>query len=616
MSLKRFPPFILSRRQMLGAGLGAGAAFVLPGLPAWAQSQGYRSGTAPAGAQTVDLTIAETPFTANGRTGIATTVNGSLPGPLLRFREGEEVTINVSNRLDRGTSIHWHGILLPADMDGVPGLSFRGIGPGRTFTYRYRLKQAGTYWYHSHSGLQEQSGHYGPLVVDPAGADPIPSDREHVILLSDWTFENPEAVFAKLKKMSDYYNRQQPTVGDFFRLAKKKGLGQAFKDRMMWGTMRMMPSDIADVTGETYTYLMNGHSAAANWTGLFAPGERVRLRFINGSAMTYFNVRIPGLTMTVVQADGQDVAPVEVDEFQIGVAETFDVVVTPREDAAYTVMAESMDRSGYVRGTLAPRMGMAAAVPPLREPPKRTMADMGMDMAGMDMDGMDMSHGDMKGMDMSSDSMPGMDHGSMDHGDHTAMDMSSMSPKAVKEIPPPAVERGPGVANVAESTSDRLAEPGTGLKDVGHRVLVYADLKSAHAWKRRPPDRHMELHLTGNMERYMWSFDGIKFSEVKGPILFRHGERMRLTMVNDTMMEHPIHLHGMWMELDAGYGDRNPRKHTISVKPAERLSVEIEADAPGDWAFHCHLLYHMHAGMFRVVRVGPGDVAEAGETFG
>jgi CopA family copper-resistance protein len=601
----RRPPFLApTRRRLLGTGLGL--AFTLPGLPAWAQ-HGHAPDTAEAAeGRTVNLAIAEVAVAAGGRRATATTVNGTLPGPCLRFREGETAIIDVTNHLDRDTSIHWHGILLPADMDGVPGVSFPGIRPGETFRYRYTLRQSGTYWYHSHSGLQEQTGLYGPLIVDPAGADPIAADREHVVLLSDWTFESPQHIFATLKKMGDYYNRQQPTVGDFFRMAGEKGLGAALRERMRWGRMRMSPADIADVGGATYTYLMNGRSAAANWTGLFQPGERVRLRIINGASMTYFNLRIPGLPMTVVQADGNAVQPVTVDEFQIGPAETLDVIVEPRTDEAFTVMAESMDRSGFVRGTLAPRLGMEAAVPALRDPPRRSMADMGMDHGAMD-------HGTMAGMDHMAMEDMAMDHASMDHGsmDHASMDHGAMADMAMEDMHHGSMDHGSmhrdGPADMADIYRSRLSEPGTGLENTGHRVLAYADLKAATAEPEPMADREMELHLTGNMERYMWSFDGVKFSEVKGPIHFRHGERVRLSLVNQTMMEHPIHLHGMWMRLDTGHGARNPRKHTISVKPAERLSVLIEAEAPGDWAFHCHLLYHMEAGMFRVVRVGePG----------
>ena len=602
MSGCRPPLFAPTRRRLLGGGLGAGLAFTLPGLPARAGHEGHApAAAAGAGEHHVHLTIAEASAASGGRRAAATTVNGSLPGPCLRFREGETAVIDVTNRLDRDTSIHWHGILLPADMDGVPGLSFPGIPPGATFRYRYPLKQSGTYWYHSHSGMQEQTGLYGPLIIDPAGADPTQADREHVVLLSDWTFENPERIFANLKKMGDYYNRQQPTVGEFFRMAEEKGLGAALRARLSWGRMRMSPADIADVSGATYTYLMNGRSSAANWTGLFQPGERVRLRIINGSSMTYFNLRIPGLPMTVVAADGNAVRPVTVDEFQIGTAETLDVIVEPQSDEALTIMAESMDRSGFVRGTLAPREGMEAAVPALRPPPRRSMADMGMahgpgEMAGMDHPAMD--HGSMA-----------MHHGSMHHG---TMD----NEMAETAAPPRRIETGPGVANVAAMYRNRLSEPGAGLEDVDHRVLAYAALRAATAEPEPAADREMELHLTGNMERYMWSFDGQKFSEVKEPIPLGHGERLRLHLVNDTMMEHPIHLHGMWMRLDNGSGALNPRKHTISVKPAERLSVLIEADAPGDWAFHCHLLYHMQAGMFRVMRVGGHGMAAAGDTAG
>jgi CopA family copper-resistance protein len=534
------------------------------------------------------------------------TVNGSVPGPLVRLREGETVTIRVTNQLEEVTSIHWHGVLVPHEMDGVPGVSFPGIKPGETFTYRYPVKQSGTYWYHSHSGLQEQAGLYGPLIIDPAEPDPFAYDREYVAMLSDWTFEDPHAVLMKLKKQSDYYNFQQRTIGDFFRDVSEKGWRATISDRLTWGRMRMDPTDILDVTGYTYTYLINGLPPEANWTALFRPGERVRLRVINGSTMSYFNVRIPGLEMTVVQADGQNVEPVTVDEFQIATAETYDVIVEPKEDRAFTIFAESMDRSGYTRGTLAPREGMSAAIPKLRARPLRSMVDMGMDMGDM---------GHMTGMEMDANAKAGGGHA----GHMAGMGMGPGSTAGggqmgaipgMGEIIGPVVARqgpnryGPGNTMVATVERNRLGEPGTGLENVGHRVLVYTDLHSVKPGDdQRQPGREIELHLTGNMDNYMWSFDGQKFSEAMDPIPFNYGERLRFTMVNDTMMEHPIHLHGMFMELDNGSGSRKPRKHTISVKPAERLSLDITADAPGNWALHCHFLYHMEWGMFRVVNV-------------
>jgi len=571
---------MLTRRNLIQSAACAGLLSATQGLlPAWAQSLATPAGPrALEGANGVyDLAIAKQSLEIGGARASATLINQTLPGPLLRFREGKTITLRVANRMEEDTSLHWHGVLLPEQMDGVPGVSFPGITPGQTFTYEYPLKQSGTYWYHSHSGLQEQSGVFGPLIIDPAGDDPVAYDREFVIMLSDWTFEDPDTVFAKLKKSSDYYNYQKRTLADFFRDSADDGLGKTLRKRMMWGRMRMDPTDIADITGITYTYLLNGRASQSNWTGLFRPGERVRLRFINAAAMTYFNVRIPGLEMTVVQADGQNVQPVKVEEFQISVAETYDVIVTPEEDRAYTIFAETMDRVGYARGTLAPRPGMAAAVPELRPPPLRGMADMGMNHEGM---------GGMENMG-----------GTKEHARPPALPKHPATPGG------PSFD-GPGVAMKAIAPTNRLHEPGTGLANVEHRVLVYGDLRSLKPfYDQRPPGREVELHLTGNMERYVWSFDGKKFNEVTGPIAFRHGERLLLTMINNTMMDHPIHLHGMWMELDNGAGKNMPRKHSINVKPGEKLSVVITADAPGRWAFHCHLLYHMRAGMFRVVSV-------------
>lgn len=527
-----------------------------------------------------ELSIGSQTVSIDGRSSHATTINGSLPGPLLRFREGETVTLNVTNNLEEDTSIHWHGLILPADMDGVPQVSFPGIRPGETFIYRYRLKQSGTYWYHSHSGFQEQTGVFGPIIIDPSGYEPIGYDREYVVILSDWLFEDPNRVYAKLKSHSSYYNFQQRTVGDFFNDVARKGLRATVNDRLMWGRMRMDPTDIADITGAAYTYLMNGMSSDSNWTGLFRPGERVRLRFINAAAATYFDVRIPGLKMTVVQADGQNVSPVRVDEFRIAIAETYDVIVEP-VGGAYSIFAETADRSGYARGTLATYPGMSAPIPERRKRPLRTMADMGMMPIGMNMNDGAMSG--MAGMPMAG-KMHGKKKKTYRHG--------------------PDKHGRLGSAMIVQNARSRTGDPGSGLENARHKVLVYDDLRSTNpAYDRRKPGRDIELHLTGIMDRYIWSFDGIKFSDADGPIHFEYGERLRLVLWNDTMMSHPIHLHGMWMELDNGAGPYKPRKHTVNVKPGERLAVEITADAPGNWAFHCHVLYHMEAGMFRVVSV-------------
>ncbi|MGP1353765.1 MAG: copper resistance system multicopper oxidase [Parasphingopyxis sp.] len=579
----------IDRRALLSGALalsgGLAASNLLPG---WARAQDHVHHRPMAAAspgvlsgERIALSIGETPFTVGGRTGHAITVNGTLPAPLIRLREGQNVRIDVTNHLDEDSSIHWHGILLPFQMDGVPGISFPGIRPHETFTYEFPIRQAGTYWYHSHSGLQEAMGHYGPIVIDPAGPDPVAYDREHILVLSDWSFMHPHRIMTRLKQSPDYFNRQQNTLFD--------GRQMSAAQRLQWGGMRMMPSDIADVTGATYTYLVNGHGPQENWTGLFEPGERVRLRIINASAMSIMNVRIPGLPMTVVNADGENVRPVTVDEFQIGVAETYDVIVTPTQPQAYTIVSESIDRSGMGRATLAPRPGMEAAVPPLRDRPTLTMRDMG--MGGMAMDGMD--HAAM-GHDMA-----GMDHGSMDH---------SMRDGSVA----PGVELTPGVDMIAPMPVDRTGDRGLGLDDVPHRVLVYTDLEAlAPNPDPRPPSRELQIHLTGNMERYMWSFDGRRFSEQVEPIRFARDERVRVKLVNDTMMTHPIHLHGFFFELVNGHPGRHPRKHTVNVLPGGFVQFDLTADAPGDWAFHCHLMMHMHAGMFNVVTVRPldGDAA-------
>ena len=570
----------------------------------------------------IDLTIGEQLFRLDDRTGPAMTINGTIPGPIIRLKEGQQVTMHVTNRLKEDTSIHWHGLLLPPVMDGVPGVSFAGIKPGATFTYHFPVKQSGTYWFHSHSGGQELLGMYAPMIIDPIEPEPFRYEREYVVMLSDWSFESSETLFSNLKKQGGYYNFQKRAAGEFLTDVRRMGLWTTIKNYLMWDQMRMDPTDFADVTGYTLTYLMNGLSPAGNWTGLFRPGERVRLRFINAASMTFYDVRIPGLTMTVVQTDGQNVQPVAVDEFRMGVAETYDVIVEPAEDRAYTIFAETMDRSGYARGTLAPRPGMSAEIPARRSRPLRTMEDMGMSMEGMDMGGRTDPHGgmampelepsgDTQKMKLSDDnSHREHDHGVQpEHGLHTKPGMNvgnqgrSKIPGAepVKHGPD---DHGPGNQMVAEYSRNRLGEPGRGLEGSGRRVLLYTDLKSLVPYPdQREPEREIELHLTGSMNRYIWSFNGKKYSEAPDPIRFRYGERVRLTFVNDTMMEHPIHLHGMWMHLENGAGEYLPRKHVVVVKPAERLSVAVTADAPGPWAFHCHLLFHMDAGMFRVIEV-------------
>jgi CopA family copper-resistance protein len=514
----------------------------------------------------------------------------------------------VTNTLDEDTSIHWHGILLPFQMDGVPGISFPGIRPRETFVYEFPIIQAGTFWYHSHSGLQEALGHYGPIIIDPASPDPVDYDREHVLVLSDWSFMHPHQILARLKQSPGYFNYQRTTVAGL--VSGEDRMSAA--DRRMWAEMRMDPRDVLDVSGSTYTYLINGHGPDENWTGLFRPGERVRLRIINASAMSIFNVRIPGLAMTVVQADGENVRPVEVDEFQISVAETYDVIVTPTEERAYTIVSEAIDRSGMGRATLAPRLGMSGEIPPLREVPNLTMRDMGMDMGGMGAMNHDMS-GAMAGMDHSGMDMSGMQMGGMQMGaaGHSASGHSAMNMRD-PENAPPDMAVGVGVQTISPMPQNRMGERPLGLENVDHRVLVYTDLVAlAPNRDRRAPSRTMEIHLTGNMERFMWGFDGRRFSELVEPIRFERNERVRVTLVNDTMMSHPIHLHGHFFELVNGHDGHQPLKHTVNVAPGGKVTFDLTADNPGDWAFHCHLLLHMHAGMFNVVTIRPldGDVS-------
>jgi CopA family copper-resistance protein len=573
----------------------------------------------------IDLTISEQWFRLDGRTGMAMTINGTIPGPVIRLKEGQAVTLRVTNRLKEDTSIHWHGLLLPPNVDGVPGVSFAGIKPGATFTYQFPVKQSGTYWFHSHSSGQELAGMYAPMIIDPIEPEPFRYERDYTLMLSDWSFESYETMFSNLKKDGGYYNFQKRTIGEFLTDVRRMGFWPALQNYLMWDRMRMDPTDFADVTGYTFTYLMNGLSPTGNWTELFRPGERVRLRLINAASMTFFDVRIPGLTMTVVQVDGQNVQPVAVDELRMGVAETYDVIVEPVDDRAYTIFAETMDRSGYARGTLAPRAGMSAEIPARRPRPLRTMADMGMSMGGMDMGDMKDPHGGMTmpEVEPSGDIQTMNPTDDNSHREHTQHGSGTPSVQDRHEMPGMDVgdqgrsripgaepvkhgpdDHGPGNQMVAEYSQNRMGEPGRGLENSGRRVLLYTDLKSLAPYPdQREPEREIELHLTGSMIRYMWSIDGKKYSEAPDPIPFRYGERVRLTFVNDTMMEHPMHLHGMWMHLENGGGAYMPRKHVVVVKPAERLSVAVTADALGLWAVHCHLLFHMDAGMFRIVEV-------------
>lgn len=599
-------PFLFTRRRFLSTGAAAmlggqlfsriTAADTMPIARAGRFTE--LNASAPGG---IDLFLESQPTLVDGHIGRAITINGSFPGPVIRMKEGREVLVRVHNRMSESSSIHWHGILLPFTMDGVPGISFKGIDAGSTFNYKFTLRQNGTYWYHSHTGLQEQIGHYGMLIVEPADPDPVEYDVEYPVVLSDWTFEDPHRVLRNLKTIEGYYNFQRPTAANLDDQMRASGqtLAEVLKMRWQWQWMRMDPTDIADVTGVTYTYLMNGRSAAENWTAIAKPGQRVRLRLLNASAGTFFDVRIPGLPMTVVQADGQNIKPVETDELRIAVAETYDVIVTLPDNRAYTLFAESMDRSGFVRGTLAPRDGMAAAVPARRPRPMLTMADMGMMHDHGD------AHGAVQSGDMYVDhSMHAVPNNQHVH-DHSNENSNLLPTENLPDrISLGSVQHGPGSVSMAEMVTRRLDDPGNGLGNDGWRVLTYNQLRILQTPNDRcPPTRQFDVHLTGNMHKFIWGFDGNKWSE-SDMLLFEYGERLRINMINDTMMSHPIHLHGMWMDLYAGHAyAENPRKHTVNVQPAELVTVDITADAPGQWAFHCHLLYHMEAGMFRTVAV-------------
>jgi len=504
------------------------------------------SGPAHARTSEYNLTIERQSVNITGKPVEKITVNGSIPAPTLRFTEGDDVVINVTNNMDEASSIHWHGLILPGEMDGVPGFNkFPGIKPHSTFTYRFKIKQTGTYWYHAHSMGQEQDGLYGSIIAAPAGTDPIRTDRDYVIVLSDFTDEDSGDVMANLKMASDYYNVARRTVGDFFDDAKSRGFSKAWKDAKDWGHMRMSPTDLADVSG--YTFLINGKTPDQNWTGLFKPGERVRLRFINASAMSIYDVRIPGLKMNVVQSDGQNIEPLKVDEFRFAPAETYDVVVTPQNDKAYTIAAEPIDRTGFALGTLATADGMKGDIPAQRPRALLTMGDMGME----------------------------------------GMEDMTMTPEDMKS---------------------GWAETG---KTKGDVALNYKDLRYAGIQKdTRDAERTIDVRLGGNMERYIWTINGKKFMDAD-PIRLKYGERVRLNFTNETMMAHPMHLHGMFVQLENGQpAEKLPNKHTVIVPPGQSYSVLLTADEVGEWAFHCHLLYHMMSGMMTKVVVAKLDAAD------
>ncbi len=572
----------MPRRQFV-KGLAMGGALLGMGLsPSRLLAAGSFSTPQPTLRGTnFNLNIAPQTVNFTGRSRIATAVNGHVPGPILRWREGDRVSLKVSNSLAESSSIHWHGMILPSGMDGVPDISFGGISPGKSFHYQFDVKQSGTYWYHSHSGFQEQTGLYGALIIDPAEPEPFSFDREYVVMLSDWSDEDPTQIYAKLKKMSGYYNFAERTTGDLARDIKNKGLARTWSERRMWNKMRMSDRDLSDVTGYTYTFLMNGKTPADGWVGQFKRGEKIRLRIINGSAMSFFDLRIPGLTMKIVAADGQNIEPVSVDEFRIGVAETYDVIVEPKADRAYAIFAQALDRTGYARGTLTPDPSLSAEIPDFDPYPLLSHQDMGMEMGKMaGMKGMKSAEGKMDKMPM---------RGRAGQGSNAPVIHA-------------ATEFGPQVDARAETPQYRLDDPGVGLRNNGRRVLTYADLRSLYPTADpREPEREIQLHLTGNMARYMWSINGIKYADAE-PLRFKHGERLRITLVNDTMMNHPMHLHGMWSDLETGDGLHIPRKHTVIVQPGAKISYLVTADALGGWAYHCHLLYHM-LGMFRKVIV-------------
>jgi len=578
----------MNRRNFLKTGAAFGLIAV---MPAMAKAKvGNQVPTSTLKGPVFDLNIKYTRVNMTGKTVIATTVNDMLPAPTLRWRKGEIVTIRVTNHLDEPTSLHWHGIVLPFNMDGVPGVSFRGINPGETFVYRFKVNQTGSYWYHSHSGFQEQSGLHGAIVID----DGIRVNRDYVVALHDWSDESPDTIYRHIKVQSDYYNFHKRTLPDFISEMKKHGLSDAFARRSMWNKMRMDSRDISDVTGATYTYCINDlqkHFYAK-------AGEKVRLRFINQSAMTHFDFRIPGHKMKVIAVDGYKVKPVWVDDIRIAVAESYDVIVKVKGDTL--IYVEDMGRSGKVYAKLGPNASANVSLPKPYPFEELTMVDMGMKMDSMKMSNMKMSDPKKSGMQMSNNSMgsnkmSGMkmkqNTMKMHKGKHSNMNMKV-------PITPLPMKKGIAWTMEAKGAQYRLDDPGIGLRSVKRKVLTYADLHTPHIHNRKP-DREIIMHLTGNMERYIWAINGIPYYESE-PLEFKYGERLRVTFINDTMMNHPMHLHGMWSDVEVG--NKILRKHTVNVQPGSKVSLRINVDAKGKWVYHCHLLYHM-GGMFREVKV-------------
>ncbi len=621
-------PLSISRRRFV-TGLASSTALSMLGINASARtttsSAKFQQTQVELSGSHFKLGIAHKPVNFTGQVKHAVAVNGSIPSPILRWKEGDRVTLDVTNGLAHDSSIHWHGIVLPTEMDGVPGLSFPGIKPGETFRYQFDVNQSGTYWYHSHSGFQEQQGMYGAIIVEPREPVPYHFDREHVVVLSDWSDENPLDVYANLKKMPHIYNVDERTLGDLRSEVRHKGLFKALKHRRMWNDMRMSDTDISDVTGRTYTFLMNGHTPASGWVGEFKRGEKILLRIINAAAMTFFDVRIPGLKMRVVAADGQNVQPVSVDEFRIGAAETYDVIVEPSSEQAYTLFCQAIDRSGYARGVLTPDPAIVPTIPEMDESPILSHADMGMHHGGgvsIAAAAHDSGHSTCtpEHAKMGHCELPTTESEcTQEHADMGHCEMSNEMPrKLIQEFATgkagygsaaspsfELIKKGPHIDMLAEGARYRLNDPGVGLRNNGRRVLTYADLFNLNRTPDpREPQREIELHLTGNMSRYMWSINGVKYADAD-PILMKYGERLRITLVNNTMMNHPMHLHGVWSDLETGDGDYIPRKHTVIVQPGSKISYLVTADAIGKWAYHCHLLYHMPS-MFREVHIFRG----------
>lgn len=486
----------------------------------------------------------------------AMSVDDSIPAPTIEATVGDILRVTFNNKMDVETSVHWHGVLLPNDQDGVPYLTTPPIQPGESFTYEYPIIHHGTYWYHSHTGLQEQRGVYGALVFHPAAGEVEKADHEAVIVLSDWTDEDPNQVMHNLKKSDDYYALKKNSVQSWLKVFKHGS--QAISNRLNGAWTRMGVMDVSDVGYDAF--LVNGE--IQHTISTVKKGESIRLRIINAGASSYFNLEYAGGSMMIVAADGVDVEPVRVDRQRIAIAETFDVIVTIPDNGSYEFRATSEDGTGYSSTILGE--GALSKAPDIPKPNPFLMGHSGHEM----------NQTDMGGMSEENEESMLMDHSVMNH------DMGMKEPLSL-------------------------------------RMSEYELLRSMRPTTFNPdnPQREVKLELTGNMERYVWSFNNKVLSE-DSKIMIRKGETVRFVMENKTMMHHPIHLHGHFFRVLNGQGKFSPLKHTVNVPPMQTVTIEFYANEEKDWFFHCHNLYHMKSGMTRVISYAETSLSDKNSLSG